>query len=131
MTSSDERPTGFNPYRRFPLLALLVTLLITFGLLLLFPLWDGLFAWLIGINIVAFLAFGYDKNVAQTEATRVPEFVLLALTALGGSVGAVIARPLFRHKTLKESFQRPFWLCVILSVVLVAVYYLLICRECR
>jgi uncharacterized membrane protein YsdA (DUF1294 family) len=131
MPSRDGRATSFNPYRRFTLLAVLVILLITFGLLSLYPIWDVAFAWLIGINIVTFLTFAYDKAVAPTGATRVPEVVLLALTALGGSIGAIIARPLFRHKTIKASFQWTFWLCVLLSMVLVAVYYVLVCPECR
>ncbi len=131
MHSSHNRAPGFNPYRRFALLALLLTLLITFGLLSLFPRWDVVFAWLIAINIVAFLTLGYDKAIAPTRATRVPEAILLALTALGGSIGAVIGRLLFRHKTQKATFQPAFWLCVILSIVLAAVYYTVICPECR
>jgi len=131
MPSRHDRASGFNPYRRFALLALLLALLITFGLLSLFPRWDVVFAWLIAINIVTCLTFGYDKAIAPTGAARVPEAILLALTALGGSIGAVSGRLLFRHKTCKAPFQRTFWLCVILSIVLAAVYYLVICPECR
>ena len=131
MHSSHDRAPGFNPYRRFALLALLLTLLITFGLLSLFPRWDVVFAWLIAINIVAFLTLGYDKAIAPTRATHAPEVILLALTALGGSIGAVIGRLLFRPKIQKATFQPAFWLCVILSIVLAAVYYTVICPECR
>jgi len=131
MPNRNDRAPGFNPYRRFALLALLVALSITFGLLSFFPGWDVVFAWLIGVNVVMFAAFGYDKAVAPTGAARVPEAILLALTALGGSIGAVIGRLLFRHKTQKASFQPAFWLCVILSIVLAAVYYTVICPECR
>ena len=122
---------AFNPYTRFALVALLVVLLITYLQLLLFPTWDVVFAWLIAINVVTFVAFGYDKAVAPKGATRVPEVILLALTLLGGSVGAVIARPLFRHKTQKVSFRLIFWPCVIVSIALVAVYYLVLCPGCR
>jgi len=126
-----DRAPAFNPYRRFALVALLAVLLITYLQLLLFPAWDVVFAWLIAINIVTFVAFGYDKAVAPKDTTRVPEAILLALTLLGGSVGAVIARPLFRHKTQKVSFHLIFWPCVIVSIILVAVYYLVLCPGCR
>jgi uncharacterized membrane protein YsdA (DUF1294 family) len=122
---------GFNPNRRFALLTLLITLIITYGLLLLYPLWDPVFAWLIAINVVTFFTFGYDKAMASAETTRVPEAILLIMTALGGSIGAVIARPLFRHKTRKVSFRLVFWPCVILSVGLTLIYYGMICPECR
>jgi len=97
----------------------------------LFPAWDVVFAWLIAINIVTFVAFGYDKAVAPKGTLRVPETILLGLTLLGGSVGAVIARPLFRHKTQKLSFRLIFWLCAIASFALVTVYYLVVCPGCR
>jgi len=126
-----DRAPAFNPYRRFALVALLAVLLITYLQLLLFPAWDVVFAWLIAINIVTFVAFGYDKAVAPNGTLRVPETILLGLTLLGGSVGAVIARPLFRHKTQKLSFRLIFWLCAIASFALVTVYYLVVCPGCR
>ena len=121
----------YNPYRRFGLLALFATLLIAFGLMLLFPIWDRFFNYLIAINVVTFAIFGYDKLSAPTRATRVPEAILLALTALGGCVGGIIARPVFRHKTLKVSFRLAFWLCVLASTAVIAAYYLWLCPECR
>ena len=129
--SDHDRAPAFNPYTRFALVALLAVLLMTYLQLLLFPTWDVVFAWLIAINVVTFVAFGYDKAVAPKGATRVPEAILLALTLLGGSVGAVIARPLFRHKTQKVSFRLIFWPCVIMSIALVTVYYLVLCPGCR
>jgi uncharacterized membrane protein YsdA (DUF1294 family) len=121
----------YNPYRRFGLLALFATLLIAFGLMLRFPVWDRFFNYLIAINVVTFAVFGYDKLIAPTQATRVPEAILLALTALGGCVGGIIARPVFRHKTLKVSFRLAFWLCALASTAVIAVYYLRLCPECR
>ena len=121
----------YNPYRRFGLLASFATLLIAFGLMLLFPVWDRFFNYLIAVNVVTFAAFGYDKLVAPTQSIRVPETILLALTALGGGVGGIIARPLFRHKTQKMSFRLVFWPCVLVSTALIVVYYLWLCPECR
>ena len=121
----------YNPNRRFGLLASFATLLIAFGLMLLFPVWDRFFNYLIAVNVVTFAAFGYDKLVAPTQSIRVPETILLALTALGGGVGGIIARPLFRHKTQKMSFRLVFWPCVLVSAALIVVYYLWLCPECR
>jgi uncharacterized membrane protein YsdA (DUF1294 family) len=126
-----DRAPAFNPYTRFALVALLAVLLITYLQMLLFPTWDRVFDWLIAINIVTFVAFGYDKAIAPQGATRVPEAILLVLTLLGGCIGAMIARPLFRHKTQKMSFRLIFWPCVIASIALVAVYYLVLCPACR
>ncbi len=44
----------YNPYRRLGLLALFATLLIALGLMLLFPVWDRFFNYLIAINVVTF-----------------------------------------------------------------------------
>lgn len=131
MPSHGHRRSSYNPNRRFTLATLFAALLITLILLWLFRTWDYVFIWLIAINIVTFLAFGYDKAIAPARATRVPEVVLLMWTLLGGGIGAVIARLLFRHKTQKASFRLAFWPCVILSIVLVIIYYYVICPDCR
>lgn len=131
MQSSSRDAAGFNPHRTFTLLALLVGLLITFGLLSRFRSWDPVFAWLIGINVATFLICMCDWAAAPTEAARVPPVFLLALTAIGGSIGAIVAFPLFCPRAPKASFLRAFALCVIISVNLVVLYYVAICPECR
>jgi uncharacterized membrane protein YsdA (DUF1294 family) len=126
-----NRVPDYSPYRRFGSSVLFATLLITFGLKLLFPAWDLFFNYLIAVNVVTFVAFGYDKASAQAQAARVPEVILLALTALGGCIGGIIARPVFHHKTQKMSFRLVFWPCVLISIILIAIYYMLLCPECR
>ena len=49
--------------------------------------------------------------------------VLLALTYAGGTVGALLGRWLFRHKTAKGSFRLKFWLVVVLQVGILAGYF--------
>jgi uncharacterized membrane protein YsdA (DUF1294 family) len=122
--------TSYNAYLRFAPLSLLA-LLITFGLIIMVvPVWDRVFAWLIAVNVVAFLAFGYDKAMAQTGATRIPEALLLALTVLGGAIGSILGMIVLRHKTQKTSFLLTFGACVLVSIALIVLYYWRLCPEC-
>jgi uncharacterized membrane protein YsdA (DUF1294 family) len=107
---------------------------VTFGLALVAAaaLWwfvdvlDPLAAWLIAITVVTFLTYGYDKAIAGSGPTRVPERVLLALTFAGGTVGALVAMPLFHHKTIKGEFRLKFWLVVAVQIAVIVVYYAVI-----
>ena len=72
--------------------------------------WGLLACWLILINVVTFCAFGLDKWKAKRKekkesVRRIPEKRLLALAALGGSVGALLGMRAFRHKTLHKAFR--------------------------
>ena len=84
---------------------------------------DWLPAWLAAITTVTFLTYGYDKLVAGTGATRVPEKVLLALAFAGGTVGALLGMRLFHHKTSKQSFLERFGLVVAVQAVAIAGWY--------
>ena len=63
------------------------------------------------LNLATFAIFGFDKAAAADKRSRVPERTLLTLAALGGSPGALLARPVFRHKTRKQPFSA--WLTLI------------------
>ena len=72
--------------------------------------WGLLACWLILINVVTFCAFGLDEWKAKRKekkesVRRIPEKRLLALAALGGSVGALLGMRAFRHKTLHKAFR--------------------------
>lgn len=84
--------------------------------------WHILVAWLAAITLVTFLMYGFDKAIARSTLTRVPERVLLALALAGGTVGALIAMPVFRHKTIKRAFRLRFWLVVAAQAALLAAY---------
>ena len=62
-------------------------------------------AYLIAINIAAYLAFLFDKARARQGEWRIPEHRLLSLALMGGSVGAIAGQKLLRHKTRKEPFR--------------------------
>jgi uncharacterized membrane protein YsdA (DUF1294 family) len=66
---------------------------------------------LVVMNLATFAMFGSDKAAAVGKRSRVPERTLLTLAALGGSPGALLARPVFRHKTRKQPFGA--WLMLI------------------
>ena len=81
--------------------------------------WEPLWSWLLCVNVMTFLFYGLDKSLARREGRRIPERVLLALTALGGTPLALLAMRVFRHKTIKRSFR--VCLGVIVIVQLLAV----------
>lgn len=78
--------------------------------------------WIIAANILAFLAFGADKRLAQNGSWRIPENMLLMLALVGGSVGAVSAQHWFRHKTRKEPFRSTLYGIVVLQIIGVATW---------
>lgn len=62
-----------------------------------------LLTYLVGINAVTWGVFWYDKRRAGARKSRVSEFNLLFLCAVGGTIGAFAARRRFRHKTRKRA----------------------------
>ncbi|UIJ70311.1 DUF1294 domain-containing protein [Aurantimonas sp. HBX-1] len=76
-------------------------------------------AYLLAVNATAYAAFAYDKAMAIEGRRRVPERRLLGLALIGGSVGAVAAQRVLRHKTRKEPFRSQLRGIVGLHVVLV------------
>jgi uncharacterized membrane protein YsdA (DUF1294 family) len=101
---------------------------IPFGAAVFLALWlwnsvsSGWLAWLVAINLTACVTFWYDKKIAGTGKTRVPELVLVALAFAGGWMLGYAAMRLFHHKTGANSqdFRNKFWGSVILELVIVA-----------
>jgi uncharacterized membrane protein YsdA (DUF1294 family) len=55
--------------------------------------------------------YGFDKIQALKNSkniSRVPEFRLLVIEAIGGTIGAITSMILFRHKIKKLSFMIKF-----------------------
>ena len=72
--------------------------------------WLLLLFYLLLINLVTFLVFGLDKWKAKRKekkesVRRIPEKRLFLLSALGGSIGALLGMKVFHHKTLHKSFR--------------------------
>lgn len=74
---------------------------------------------LLGLNIVTFLIYGWDKLAAKMKWWRIPEKTLLSLALLGGSVGALCGMCLFRHKTKHRQFTILVPLFLVIQVILV------------
>jgi len=88
------------------------------------PALDWMQSWLAAVTVITFLTYGYDKLIAGTGTTRVPEKVLLTLAFVGGTLGAITGMRLFHHKTSKESFLEQFWLIVVAQIMVIAGWYL-------
>ncbi len=71
------------------------------------------------VNLLALLVFGWDKLCAKKDRWRVPELRLLLLALIGGSIGALLAMKLFRHKTLHFKFKYGIPLILVLQAAVV------------
>src|SRR3954469_4509598 len=114
MGRMGDRPHRVDPVRFHAGLALLLTLLVALLLMVavrwsLSPWWHPAAAWLLGVNVVAFGYYGFDKRRGRRNGRRVPEMVLHGLAAVGGCPGAFLGMRAFRHKTVKGRFRLVFW----------------------
>lgn len=75
--------------------------------------------YLLTINVVTFAVYAVDKARAIRGEWRVRESTLLALAAAGGSVGALLAMVVCRHKIRKARFAVGVPAMLILQVALV------------
>ena len=82
-----------------------------------------IFYWYIAIiNALVLVVYGGDKLFAKLDSWRVPEKVLLLLALLGGSIGALLAMQIFRHKTRHLKFR--YGVPMILLLQVAALVYL-------
>ena len=73
--------------------------------------------YLIITNLIAFILYGLDKYKAIKNAWRIPESLLLTISFLGGSIGAILGMIIFRHKTKKKSFRIMIPLIIIIQIL--------------
>lgn len=78
--------------------------------------------YLIFINIIAFITYGLDKSKAKKGAWRIPEYTLLMLAVIGGSIGAVFGMNIFHHKTKKIKFA--VGLPLILALQIIGIFFI-------
>lgn len=75
----------------------------------------------LAMSSASYLMYALDKDVAgKARWRRTPESTLHMLDLLGGWPGGLIAQQAARHKTAKASFQRVFWMTVLLNLAVSA-----------
>ena len=72
--------------------------------------------YLLVVTVATFAVYGWDKLCAKWGMWRVPERILLLLALLGGSVGALAAMAIFRHKTRHLKFRYGVPMILILQI---------------
>jgi len=82
-----------------------------------------LYACLIGMSVITFIFYGYDKRQSVKNKSRVPELILHMLALSGGTPGALLGQLLFRHKTKKLRFRIVFLAIVLLQAGLGFCYW--------
>ena len=76
-----------------------------------------IFYWYLAIiNVLVLVVYGGDKLFAKLDSWRVPEKVLLLLALFGGSIGALLAMQIFRHKTRHLKFRYGVPLILLLQI---------------
>ena len=73
------------------------------------------------LNLLVFSIYFMDKQAARHGRWRISERTLLILALIGGSLGALAAQQLLRHKTRKEPFRSILTAILILHGALIAV----------
>lgn len=75
--------------------------------------------YLLAVNILTFLLYGVDKYKAKKNKWRTSEATLLALAAIGGSIGAWTGMRLWHHKTMHKKFKYGIPTIIVLQIALV------------
>jgi uncharacterized membrane protein YsdA (DUF1294 family) len=76
------------------------------------------------LNITTFFLFWWDKRAATQGDRRIRERTLLLFALMGGSLGAVTAQHMLRHKTRKQPFRGLLLAIVFLQLATVFVWAL-------
>lgn len=79
--------------------------------------------YLLVINIITLIAFALDKIHSIEGNKRIRISVLLFLSFIGGSIGALLAMYIFRHKTRQDYFTVGVPLIIIMQ--LFCIFYLM------
>ena len=83
-----------------------------------------MYEYLIIINALCFLLFGYDKKQAIKKQGRIPEITLIILSFMGGSIGSLLGMQLFHHKTKKIKFIILIPLSIIFTLLIIFLHWL-------
>ena len=72
-----------------------------------------------GMNLIAFILMGVDKQKAIKHQYRISERTLWMVAIMGGAFGALAGMKVFRHKTKHRAFVigMPFFMAVHLFMI--------------
>lgn len=77
------------------------------------------------VNVITYWTYAQDKRYAYYGKRRVPEWLMIGLSFIGGGYGALSAMLLFRHKTLHKLFTIGVPVSILLWGVLLLVVSLI------
>ena len=83
---------------------------------------NALICYIFVINLVSFMMFGIDKYKARRGQWRISEATLLAVAAIGGSIGAWMGMKVWHHKTLHSKFRYGVPIMLLAHIALIAYF---------
>ena len=83
---------------------------------------NALICYIVVINLVSFMMFGIDKYKARRCQWRISEATLLAVAAIGGSIGAWMGMKVWHHKTLHSKFRYGVPIILLVHIALMAYF---------
>lgn len=83
---------------------------------------NALICYIFVINLVSFMMFGIDKYKARRGQWRISEATLLAVAAIGGSIGAWMGMKVWHHKTLHSKFRYGVPIMLLVHIALMAYF---------
>ena len=84
---------------------------------------DIIMGYLLIVNVLAFIIYGFDKYQARKAGRRIPEATLLIWAGIGGSIGAWMGMKLWHHKTLHKKFKYDIPILITMQVAFVVYMY--------
>ena len=78
--------------------------------------------YLVIINAAGFVFMFIDKKKAKRRRRRIPEAVLMTISAIGGGVGTLAGMEIFRHKTNHASFYIGIPVMIVIQLALVFLF---------
>jgi uncharacterized membrane protein YsdA (DUF1294 family) len=84
---------------------------------------DYFVRYIIAISVISVIICCYDKIAAKSKMWRIPEKVLLMLSAFGGSVAMYITMQTIRHKTRHNKFMVGIPVIILIQIAVIAVFY--------
>lgn len=83
---------------------------------------NALICYIVVINLVSFMMFGIDKYKARRGQWRISEATLLAVAAIGGSIGARMGMKVWHNKTLHSKFRYGVPIMLLAHIALMAYF---------